>query len=138
MILSDNEIDICFHSESTPRAFARAIIAATVAKLSAGVSVEPWTTTKYVSSTTQYELFTRDQLNTAIAAAHLAGRKSVHDKCVDLWKGEFLAAARVAALEEAAKVCEHESCSCCWTEDATELASHLTDSIRALIEKEST
>ena len=42
----------------------------------------------------------------AIAAAHQAGRKSVHDKCVDLWKDEFLAAARVAALEEAALMAE--------------------------------
>lgn len=38
------------------------------------------------------------------------------------------------ALEEAAKVCEDESCSCCWTEDATEMASHLQDAIRKLKE----
>ena len=107
--------------------FARAIIAATVAKLAAGVSVEPWTTTKYVSSTIQYELYTRAQLQTAIAAAHIAahiaGRKSVHDKCVDLWKDEFLAAARVQAINECADILAEYDC----------LNSGMGRDIRALI-----
>ena len=42
----------------------------------------------------------------ALAAAHQAGRKSVHDSCVDLWKDEFLAAARVAAINECANECD--------------------------------
>ena len=41
---------------------------------------------------------------------------------------------RREAIEEWAKVCEDESCSCCWTEDATELAAHLQDKILALKE----
>ena len=41
-------------------------------------------------------------------------------------------AMRSAVIEECAKVCEDEACSCCWTEDATELAAHLQDKIREL------
>ena len=97
-------------TDNDPTDFAHAIIAATVAKLSAGVSVEPSYFMSFrgdgVRVDTPYH--TPAALEAAIAAAYQAGRKSVHDKCVDLWKDEFLAAARVAALEEAAKVCESE------------------------------
>lgn len=89
-----------------------------IKKLAAGVDVEPDGTVEVVSDTfmvrpgdtvTHEPAYSLDQLQTAIAAA------------------------RVMAIKEAAKVCENESCSCCWTEDATEMASHLQDAIRALI-----
>ena len=105
MILLDNEIRAIqarHPTENNPMDFAHAIIAATIAKLAAGVSMEP-VHERIVGgvpciTVTEH----RDILNIAVAAAHAAGRKSVHDKCVDLWKDEFLAAARVQALEEAA------------------------------------
>jgi hypothetical protein len=149
-------------TDNDPRPFARAIIAATVAKLTAGVSVEP---DSYKVETEDNQFFTEFEADTvdpatnddavvtplytadAIAAAHQAGRKSVHDKCVDLWKDEFLAAARVAALEEAAKVCESEawrlkSIAVSQQSAATNSKSIglavAADKIRALIGKEST
>ena len=140
-------------TDNDPRPFARAIIAATVAKLTAGVSVEPvaWfnpvdsyslvTTRQKETNEFQYSdeflaahtdpLYTAD----AIAAAHQAGRKSVHDKCVDVWKDEFLAAARVAALEEAAIAAD---LFCNGGESQRPLKYPVADAIRALIEKEST
>ena len=41
--------------------------------------------------------------------------------------------ARREALEEAAKVCEDEICSCCWDADAEAAATHLAECIRALL-----
>ena len=41
-------------------------------------------------------------------------------------------ALRATTVEACAKVCESEACSCCWTEDATEMAAHLTDAIRGM------
>jgi hypothetical protein len=107
--------------------FAHAIIAATVAKLSAGVSVEPSYFMSFrgdgVRVDTPYH--TPAALEAAIAAAHQAGRKSVHDKCVDLWKDEFLAAARVAAINECGKVCN--------SMDKHQNPYDCADAIRALI-----
>ena len=92
-ILSDGEIDSIAYDDDTaagPITFARAIEAATIAKLSAGVSVEPhyyWEADGVLQATrghgsfstntgpahgwivTQY--FTLDQLQTAIAAARV-------------------------------------------------------------------
>ena len=115
MILSDAEIRAIqarHPTDNDPTDFAHAIIAATIDKLAAGVSVgTPYIYMEWINPGDRVyrDMFDRDQLNTAIAAAHQAGRKSVHDKCVDVWKDEFLAAARVAALEDAAKVCESEA-----------------------------
>ena len=111
MILTPTEISECL--TGGPTAVARAIEAAVLTKLSQGVSVEPdihhWYHPKHdAPDYVKCVGYTADQLHTAIAAA------------------------RVQALEDAAVVCENESCSCCWTEDATEMASHLQDAIRAL------
>ena len=80
-ILTEDEINGI--ADVWPHEFAEAIIDATIKRLAAGVSVEP------VESAPGYELgnltvvgFTLDQLTTAIAAA------------------------RVAAIEECAKVCD--------------------------------
>ena len=91
--------------------FALATIAATIDKLAAGVSMEPVATVAGQLHGDHRWLLAHgsnvakgDELYTAkaIAAAYQAGRKSVHDSCVDLWKDEYLAAARVQAMEEAA------------------------------------
>jgi hypothetical protein len=133
-ILSDDEIKTIADKTQTaepgtdgyilPFSFANEIIAATVAKLAQGVSVEP--VHHIMSDGAAIGYYSHDQLQTAIAAAHLAGRKSVHDSCVDLWKDDFLA----AALEEAAKLCnsmgKHQNPYDC------------ADAIRALIGKETT
>ena len=123
MILSDAEIRVTqarHPTDNDPMDFAHAIIAATLDKLSAGVSVEPvaWFNTP-VNPTVGAIAYEHEKhgiksgtplyTTTAIAAAHQAGRKSVHDSCVDAWKGEFVAAARFAALEEAAKVVEADA-----------------------------
>jgi hypothetical protein len=105
-LLTDDEIRAIqarHPTDNNPMDFARAIIAATIDKLAAGVSVEP--VHHIMSDGVAIGYYSLDQLQTAIAAAHLAGRKSVHDSCVDLWKDDFLA----AALEEAAKVVEADA-----------------------------
>lgn len=43
-----------------------------------------------------------------------------------------LGAARAAALEEAARLCETEICACCWSSGAEDAALHLAEEIRAL------
>ena len=99
MILTDEEIEAL----TVRNIDARAIEAAVLAKLTQGVSVEP--VHHIMSDGVAIGYYSLDQLTTTITAA------------------------RVKALEDAALVCENESCSCCWTEDATEMASHLQDEI---------
>ena len=123
-MLTDKEIEKAYNSTQGIDAFARAVEKAVLSKLAAGVSVEP--VHHIMSDGAAIGYYSHDQLQTAIAAAHLAGRKSVHDSCVDLWKDDFLA----AALEEAAKLCnsmgKHQNPYDC------------ADAIRALIGKETT
>lgn len=95
--------------------------AAVLTKLSQGVSVEP------VAWMTSYGNVCRD--DNKKSSMPFADKE---DYVVPLYTVTAIAAARVKALEDAAVVCENESCSCCWTEDATEMASHLQDAIRAL------
>lgn len=45
---------------------------------------------------------------------------------------EAYAAGQRDMREAAERVCVNESCSCWWTQDAAEMASHLQDAIRAL------
>ena len=145
MILTDVEIAALQHLGGgiSPRAVEAAVI-----KALAGVSVEPvaWAhketglivLAKEIAKTSRneerlksgefYPLYTAD----AIAAAHAAGRKSVHDSCVDLWKEEVIAAARVQALEEAANIAKRENAAD-WS-----ISGQIAHEIRALIGKEST
>lgn len=92
-------------------------------------AVEPYIGTAYGTG----PLYTES----AIAAAHAAGRKSVHDSCVDLWKEEVIAAARCKALEEAAKKVDSLADSALNTSQQLAL-DVAADAIRTLIGKEST
>ena len=74
-----------------------------------------------------------DFAHALIAAAHAAGRKSVHDACVDIWKEEVIAAARVAALEEAAKVCESDALGLEQGDDCATGVYRVEKAIRALV-----
>jgi hypothetical protein len=118
-LLTDDEIEAmglehigtCFGNEI---AFAHAIIAATLDKLAAGVSVEtPYIYTEWISpgERVSRDMFNRDQLNAAIAAA------------------------RVQALEEAAVAAD---LFCNGGESQRPLKYPVADAIRALIGKEST
>lgn len=74
--------------------FAHAIIAATVAKLTAGVSVEPvWFTV--TGPDAKQRIYTASE--------------SHPENCIPLYTATAIAAARVQALEEAVKVCEGAS-----------------------------
>ena len=100
-------------TDNDPMPFAQALIAATVAKLSAGVSVEPHYHNRIKADGTIVYVpwYTPDQLQTAIAAA------------------------RVQAINECAKVCdEHQGrdVSPAWNTSAM----HCAGAIRALIGKE--
>jgi hypothetical protein len=107
MIFTEAEMDDLWHDYKpmSCREYTRHVEAKILARLTQGVEMpEP------VAWLAEYEgdVFTADQLRIERAAA------------------------RLKALEDAAVVCENESCSCCWTEDATEMASHLQDAIREL------
>ena len=148
MILTNDEIAALQHLGGGIA--PRAVEAAVLAKLAAGVSVEPVATvqTRHMQALGaacgveahlhHYQppgtlLYTA----TAIAIAHAAGRKSVHDSCVDLWKEEVIAEARVAAINECANLCDDKAV----TKRLFVNESHYLecrDSIRALIGKEST
>jgi hypothetical protein len=123
MILSDAEIRAIqarHPTDNDPTDFAHAIIAATVAKLAAGVSVEThYIYTEWISpgERVSMDMFNRDQLQTAIAAA------------------------RVAALTEAEQVVLADCVPTVTTEYQRQYNITLQStagSIRALIEKEST
>ena len=128
MILTNDEIDALRHLGGgiSPRAVESAVLA----KLAAGVSVEP--DFDHLEAGIAFVSYRQETLNTAIAAAHAAGRKSVHDSCVDLWKDEVIAAARAQAIKDC--------------EDAIETANarrvlyvpDCIDAIRALLGKEAT
>ena len=109
-LLTDDEINALWVDPGKGRSmwFARAIIAATLQNLAQGVSVKPDTST--YSNYNDYPAYTPEQLQTAIAAA------------------------RVQALEEAAKVCESEYDN--W--DNERPLRICATAIRALIGKEST
>ena len=124
MVLSNQEIYTAYieaanqtlrpQDERIALGFARAIEAATVAKLSQGVSVEtPYIYTEWISpgERVSRDMFNRDQLNAAIAAA------------------------RVQALEEAAVAAD---LFCNGGESQRPLKYPVADAIRALIGKEST
>lgn len=95
-VLSDEEIDAITDAQwgkqgvgamyAACRAFARAIEAAVIAKLTAGVSVEPSYHMTFQADGVRVDTpyYTPDQLQTAIAAA------------------------RLQALEEAAKICDED------------------------------
>jgi hypothetical protein len=123
-LLTDDEIKTAYieaanqtlrpQDERIALAFAHAIIAATLDKLAAGVSVEtPYIYTEWISpgERVSRDMFNRDQLNAAIAAA------------------------RVQALEEAAVAAD---LFCNGGESQRPLKYPVADAIRALIGKEST
>lgn len=126
MILSDQEI-IAIEEDTTSHAihssdavmFARAIIAATVAKLAQGVSVEPDTYTNYHINNYKQQTYTIKTFNTTIAAA------------------------RVQALEDAATLVESTELSGLNNDIQLQvfigkMLIGYVAAIRALIEKEST
>ena len=87
MILTDDEINALLNSENLmgkgwPTVFARAVESAVIAKLAAGVSVQPsyyqW---RDESDKVQHtEIYKPDQLNTAIAAAQV----QMNERCAKL------------------------------------------------------
>ena len=113
-ILTDEEIQTAYMTADSGELFARAIEAAVIKALAQGVSVEP---NGYDPLSDQY-LYKQDTLQTAIAAA------------------------RVAALEEAAKVCDRTASDYkgMFAEDESLYiaATDCAKAIRALIGKEST
>lgn len=83
-VLTDEEIDAV--AEAHPyniSLYTRAIEAAVIRKLAAGVSVEPdgWRTQEYIGAPSQQEpYYNADQLSTALAAA----RVQMNEECAEL------------------------------------------------------
>lgn len=116
-MLTDQEIQAAYMTADSAELFARAIEQAVITKL-AGVSVEPVAWRNPVDS---YSLVTTHQKETnefQYSDEFLAGHTE------PLYTAEAIAAARVQALEEAAKVCDRQ---------AIPNAGFLAEKVRALI-----
>ena len=116
-MLTDQEIQAAYMTADSAELFARAIEQAVITKL-AGVSVEPVAWRNPVDS---YSLVTTHQKETnefQYSDEFLAGHTE------PLYTAAAIAAARVQALEEAAKVCDRQ---------AIPNAGFLAEKVRALI-----